>query len=162
MSRLTAVPLADFNNTWTAAHTVAPAHAWTPLPSQQPAGMVLVPGGVFNFTTNGIEIEGPEGYGADFQFPWENITQRTHASVLQMPPLWVDEYPVTNSQWLDYITASSYVPTDDSYYLAFWAQPGFNVSGEDGRRPVTWVSPEEAAGARAARGRLICQRSRSF
>lgn len=146
MSELTAVPLADLSNNWTAAHTVAPPHVFTPLPIQQPAGMVLVPGGEFNFTSSGIEIEGPDGYGVDFQFPWENSTQRVHASVLLMPPLWVDEFPVTNSQWRDYITASSYVPVDDTYYLAFWHKPGFNISGDDGARPVTWVSPEEAAG----------------
>ena len=102
--------------------------------------------GVFNFTTNGVEIEGPDGYGVDFQFPWENVTQRTHSSVLEMPPLWVDEFPVTNSQWYEYIKASSYVPADDTYYLAFWNKPGFNISGDDGYRPVTWVSPDEAGG----------------
>jgi iron(II)-dependent oxidoreductase len=161
MSKLTAVPLAELSNTWTAAHTVAPAHVWTPLPIQQPAGMVLVPGGVFNFTTNGIEIEGPDDFGVDFQFPWENITQRTHASVLHMPSLWVDVFPVTNSQWQDYVTASAYAPADATYYLHFWSKPGFNISGDDGRRPVTWVSPEEAAGAHARRVTFLCLRLQS-
>jgi len=146
MSNLTATPLADLSNTWVAAHTVAQAHLSTAIPRQQPPGMILVPGGVFNFTTNGVEIEGPDGYGVDFQFPWENVTQRTHSSVLEMPPLWVDEFPVTNSQWYEYIKASSYVPADDTYYLAFWNKPGFNISGDDGYRPVTWVSPDEAGG----------------
>ncbi len=146
MSNLTKTPLADLSNTWVAAHTVAQEHLSTAIPRQQPPGMILVPGGVFNFTTNGVEIEGPDGYGVDFQFPWENITQRTHSSVLQMPPLWVDEYPVTNRQWYEYIKASAYVPADDTYYLAFWNKPGFNISGDDGYRPVTWVSPDEAGG----------------
>ena len=150
MASLTNTPLADLSNTWVAAHTVAPPHASTPIPAQPPPGMILVPGGVFNFTTNGIEIEGPDGYGVDFQFPWENVTQRTHTQLLQMPPLWVDEYPVTNRQWSEYMNASSYVPADDTYYLAFWSRAGFNMSGDDGYRPVTWVSPQEAAGARRA------------
>jgi hypothetical protein len=150
MASLTNTPLADLSNTWVAAHTVAPPHASTPIPAQPPPGMLLVPGGVFNFTTDGIEIEGPDGYGVDFQFPWENVTQRTHTQLLQMPPLWVDEYPVTNSQWSEYMNASSYVPADDTYYLAFWSRAGFNMSGDDGYRPVTWVSPQEAAGARRA------------
>jgi gamma-glutamyl hercynylcysteine S-oxide synthase len=146
MSNLTKTPLANLSNTWIAAHTVAQAHVSTAIPKQQPAGMILVPGGVFNFTTNGIEIEGPDGFGVDFQFPWENITQRTHSSVLQMPPLWVDEFPVTNRQWHEYVQASAYVPADDTYYLAFWNKPDFNISGDDGYRPVTWVSPDEAGG----------------
>ena len=150
MASLTNTPLADLSNTWVAAHTVAPPHASTPIPAQPPPGMLLVPGGVFNFTTDGIEIEGPDGYGVDFQFPWENVTQRTHTQLLQMPPLWVDEYPVTNSQWSEYMNASSYVPADDTYYLAFWSRAGFNMSGDDGYRPVTWVSPQEAAGAHGA------------
>jgi len=66
MSNLTTTPLAELSNTWVAAHTVAQAHLPTAIPRQQPPGMILVPGGVFNFTTNGIEIEGPDGYGVDF------------------------------------------------------------------------------------------------
>jgi len=144
MRNMTKVALADLSNTWHAAHTVAPAHVSTVVTTQQPPGMVFVPGGVFNFTSSGIEIEGPDGYGVDFQFPWENATQRTHSQLLQMPPLWVDEYPVTNSQWSSYINASSYAPADPSYYLSFWSRPGFNLSGDDGYRPVTWISPDEA------------------
>jgi hypothetical protein len=148
MAALTATPLADLSNTWVAAHTVAlQPHTPTAAPLQQPPGMILVPGGVFNFTTDGIEIEGPDGFGVDFQFPWENTTQRSHSSVLQMPALWVDEYPVTNSQWQQYIKASSYIPADSTNYLAFWNKPGFNMSGDDGLRPVTWVSADEAGGA---------------
>ena len=108
--------------------------------------MILVPGGVFNFSTKGVEIEGPDDYGVDFQFPWENSTQRSHSAVLHMPPLFVDQFPVTNMQWSDYIKASSYKPADDNYYLSWWSTPGFNISGDDGYRPVTWVSPQEAAG----------------
>lgn len=48
-------------------------------------------------------------------------------------------------QWSDYIKASSYKPADDNYYLSWWSTPGFNISGDDGYRPVTWVSPQEAA-----------------
>lgn len=155
MSNLTKTPLADLSNTWTAAHTVAQAHVSTAIPKQQPPGMILVPGGVFNFTTNGIEIEGPDGYGVDFQFPWENITQRRHSSVLQMPPLWVDEFPVTNREWYEYVKASAYAPADDTYYLAFWNKPDFNISGDDGYRPVTWVSPDEAEGTYTQRCAVV-------
>ncbi len=146
MARLTAVPLSHLDNTWTAQHTVAAPHTFTPIPGQTPPGMIFVPGGTFNFTTKGVEIEGPDNYGVDFQFPWESVTQRVHSHVLRMPPLYVDEFPVTNAQWLEYIKASSYAPADDNYYLAWWSKEGFNVSGDDGHRPVTWVSPDEAAG----------------
>jgi iron(II)-dependent oxidoreductase len=149
MSSLTRDPLAHMDNTWVAQHTVSPPHQFTLIHSQPPPGMILVPGGVFNFTTKGVEIEGPDDYGVDFQFPWEKVTQRTHSSILQMPPLFVDEFPVTNMQWFDYIKASSYKPVDDNYYLSWWSKPDFNISGDDGYRPVTWVSPEEAAGGRS-------------
>jgi hypothetical protein len=156
MSKLTAVPLAHLDNTWTALHTVAAPHVFTPIHTQPPPGMVLVPGGVFNFTTTGAEIEGPDHFGVDFQFPWEIITQRAHSAVLHMPPLFVDEFPVTNLQWNEYVKASSYTPADDNYYLAWWRKAGFNISGDDGLRPVTWVSPDEAAGAITA---FVCRAS---
>lgn len=90
MSSLTRVPLALIDNTWVAQHTVSPPHQFTPIPAQPPPGMILVSGGVFNFSTKGVEIEGPDDYGVDFQFPWENSTQRSHSAVLHMPPLFVD------------------------------------------------------------------------
>ena len=45
---------------------------------QVPEGMVLVRGGKYRFKVSGVEIEGGDGPGVDFQYPWEDLPRRHH------------------------------------------------------------------------------------
>ncbi len=146
------------------------ATAWRPLPQRLvpieptprprpgaalpvPDGMVRVPGGHFEFRVEGVEIEGDERPGVDVQYPWEDVAQRHHAHGLELPDLLVDRHPVTNADYKRFIDATHYHPADDHNFLRHWLQ-GAPRPGDE-RRPVTWVSIEDArAYARWAGKRL--------
>lgn len=85
-------------------------------------GMVPVPGGAFLFSTRGVEIEGAPGLGVDIQLPWEEEPGRFFpkphsAHRLQMPPLWADQFPVTNGAYASYLAASNFTPADQEHWL---------------------------------------------
>jgi hypothetical protein len=157
MSNLTSVPLASFSDEWTyLLQTMEPpptknssANASYPYPT------VTVPAAAaYYFHSKGIEIEGPPGYGVDFQMPWEDHPQREHGRTLAVPELEVDEYLVTNSMWLSYLNSSGFVPADPLNYLRFWTSPTSFPVGTD-TLPVTWISLDEAQQFCAHYGRRL-------
>jgi formylglycine-generating enzyme required for sulfatase activity len=108
----------------------------------------------YHFHSHGKEIEGPPGYGVDFQMPWEDHPQREHSHTLPIPALSVDEYLVTNAQWLSYVNSSGYEPADPLNYLRFWTSPTSYPAGSD-TVPVTWISYDEAKSFCAYYGRRL-------
>jgi len=65
-------------------------------------------------------------------------------------PLWaavtsmyVDKYPVTNDMYAVFLTNSGYSPEDRTNFLRHW-RDGAPLP-EDSDKPVTWVSPRDAA-----------------
>jgi iron(II)-dependent oxidoreductase len=61
---------------------------------------------------------------------------------LWMKKYFIDRYPVTNSQYLQFLEASHYKPKDPSNFLRHW-QGGKIPRGWE-RHPVVWVSLEDA------------------
>jgi formylglycine-generating enzyme required for sulfatase activity len=115
--------------------------------------MIRIPGGEFLFAVNGIEIEGSDDIGLDVQYPWEDSARRYHEHRMQIASFYIDEYPVTNAGFKEFLDASHYHPKDDLNFLRDWK----NGSYPDGwaNKPVTWVSIEDArAYARWAGKRL--------
>jgi iron(II)-dependent oxidoreductase len=53
----------------------------------------------------------------------------------------IDKYPVTNSQYYDFVTNSGYRPADTARYLRHW-QDGTFRQGQD-RYPVVYISLED-------------------
>jgi formylglycine-generating enzyme required for sulfatase activity len=119
----------------------------TPIPptkavTQVPEGMVPIPGGKFEFEVKGIEIEGDERDGLDVQYPWETVARRSHKHTLDVAPIFMDKFPVTNAQFKKFLDASHYRPADDHNFLKDWRN-GACPEGW-GNKPVTWVALEDA------------------
>ena len=138
---------------------------WKPLPQkiveiprtkpakEPPEGMVSVPAGKFRFKVSGVEIEGGDGPGVDVQYPWEEISRRHHDKELDLAAFYIDKFPVTNAQFKRFLDASAYRPKDDHNFLKDW-KDGTYPAGWD-RRPVTWVSIEDARAYAAWSGKRL-------
>ena len=93
-------------------------------------GMVFIPSGKFVFK---------QTHGDNF-IPYPTFTDST---VISMNSYWMDESPVTNRQFLDFINASNYTPTDRVNYLNHWINNKPVIS--DLNKPVVNISYEDAA-----------------
>ena len=158
MAEMTQKPLVDFSHQPTILHqSIVEIPSTTPA-AEAPAGMVLIPGGPFDFSVRGTEIEGSASPGVDVQYPWEDSPRRFHERVMQVHPFFIDKFPVTNAQFKQFLDATRYAPSDSINFLRDWpkngSKPGSFPPGWD-NRPVTWVSLEDArAYARWAGKRL--------
>ncbi len=105
------------------------AKEFTPTDSKTPTGMVKVPAGKFLFkTTHG------DGF---IPYPTDGLDQ-----TYIMNSFYIDEFPVTNSQFKDFIESSSYKPSDPTNFLKHWIN-GIIPKGEE-HFPVVYVSYEDA------------------
>jgi formylglycine-generating enzyme required for sulfatase activity len=153
MKFLAEKPLADFSDEW----KFLPQQQVEIQPTQSaktaPPGMVLIPGGPFNFVVSGIEIEGKDAVGVDVQYPWEDSPRRYHWHHMIIKPFYMDRYPVTNVKFKKFLDATGYHPRDDYNFLKDWKNGNYPEGW--GNKPVTWVSLEDArAYARWAGKRL--------
>ena len=135
-------PLGGYSATWKPLAQQLVAIAPTTAQAPAPEGMLRIPAGEFLFQVGGIEIEGFNWAGQDFQYPWEDCPRRHHRQRMTMKPFHIDRYPVTNAQFKRFIDASGYWPKDDHNFLADW-KDGAPRAGWD-NKPVTWVSLEDA------------------
>ena len=92
MRGMTAAPLSAYSNVWIMARQSMTLVDNTPIQTVAPAGMTTLPAGIFLFNSTGVEVEGPDGSGVGFQFPWEVAPARGHLQRLRMPTLHMDVY----------------------------------------------------------------------
>ncbi len=118
-----------------------------------PQDMVLVRGGEHRFKVSGVEIEGGDGPGVDFQYPWEDFPRRHHDKEMDLQRFYIDKYLVTNAQFKQFLDASGYRPKDEHNFLKDW-QGGAYPRGWD-HKPVTWVSLEDARAYAAWAGKRL-------
>jgi formylglycine-generating enzyme required for sulfatase activity len=105
-----------------------------------PEEMVMVPGTTIKYTLR----------ANDEFIPYPSSGQEITAGP---DSFLIDRYPVTNEEYLRFIMATRYIPTDTTHYLKHWER-GLPVSGQE-RYPVVYVSLEDArAYARWAGKRL--------
>ena len=153
MRALAQKPLSAFSSGW----VTLPQHI-VEIPAAQPSssspnGMIRVPEGDFIFRVNGIEIEGMNDEGVDFQYPWEPSARRFHDAKLRIKSFWIDTFPVTNAQFKTFLDATRYHPADDHNFLKDWNGQTYPAGWAN--KPVTWVSIDDArAFARWAGKRL--------
>ena len=153
MKELNSVRLDSFSSQWTILpQTMTEARPTKPAVAA-PAGMVKVPDSRFDFDVEGIEIEGGNLAGVDFQYPWEDAPRRRHHHPMQVPGFFIDKYPVTHAEFKKFLDATKYHPKDDHNFLKDWNQGTF----PDGwaNRPVTWVSLEDARAYAAWAGKRL-------
>lgn len=90
---------------------------------------------------------GEDKFGIDVMFPWEAYPQRTHQENLTLGPFWIDRFPVTCSQYAEYLNSTGYQPKDMHNWLTGWSsEPGSSPRPPVGhaKKPVTHVSLKEA------------------
>ena len=113
-----------------------------------PAGMKDIPLGLFFFDDSGVEIEGNDDTGVDVQFPFEMHPQREHRQYMTVERLFVDEFPVTCSDYATFLSASGYRPLDRYRFLHNWdydnASDTYAVPSGYGKKPVTYLGFAEA------------------
>jgi len=153
MKTMTAKPLASFPSEWRTLPQQLVEIPRTKPSSEAPTGMVLVPTGEFIFKVKGIEIEGRNDMGTDVQYPWEDMPRRFHEHRMQIKSFYIDQYPVTNSEFKAFLDATRYHPQDDLNFLLDW-KDGMYPQGW-GNKPVTWVSQEDARAYAAWAGKRL-------
>jgi formylglycine-generating enzyme required for sulfatase activity len=97
--------------------------------AETPKDMVLIPAGSFKFhTTHGDDFISYPSYNED--------------SVYQMSSFYMDQFPVTNRQFEQFLQATHYEPADTANFLKDWV----NGKIPDGKEnyPVVYVSYEDA------------------
>lgn len=94
-----------------------------------PAGMVNIPAGNFIFkATNGDEF---------IAYPKQDV-----GSSFTMNAFYMDQFPVTNKQFQQFIITSKYKPSDPDNYLKHWVKGKIPAGMEN--YPVVYVSYEDA------------------
>jgi len=147
------VSLQSLSNVWRSLPQTLVAIESTQRVASPPEGMIAIPAGDFDFVVGGVEIEGQTWEGVDVQYPWESSARRGHRQRMAMQAFHIDRYPVTNAQFHAFLQATAYRPQDAHNFLRHW-RDGAPPRGWE-RRPVTWVSIEDArAYARWAGKRL--------
>jgi len=122
-------------------------------PSAASGEMRRIPAGSFDFQVSGIMIEGSNEIGVDLQYSWESSARRHHSHVMELPAYFIDRYPVTNAEFRKFLEATRYHPRDDHNFLKDW-HDGMYPQGWD-RKPVTWVSIEDARAFAAWSGKRL-------
>ncbi|KAI8887578.1 DUF323-domain-containing protein, partial [Backusella circina FSU 941] len=125
--------------------------------SETPCGMVRIEGGDFEFIVKGLEEGGlgnAEYPGVDVRYPWEYQASRFHAPYqMRLQPFYIDPYPVTESEFKEFMDATDYKPADPTNFLKHWIGGCYPPSRAN--KPVTHVSIEDARAYAAWAGKRL-------
>jgi formylglycine-generating enzyme required for sulfatase activity len=99
-----------------------------PVYSDPPRGMVKVPAGIFRF----------EAENTDQFIPYPD----PKGEIFAMKSFYIDRYPVTNREFLDFLNATSYRPKDTANFLRHWNEGKIPDGLED--HPVVYISLDDA------------------
>ncbi|KAI9254648.1 hypothetical protein BY458DRAFT_589371 [Sporodiniella umbellata] len=79
----------------------------------------------------------------DVRYPWEHQSSSMHSPYrVKIKPFYMDVYPVTESQFKDFLDSSSYKPKDPTGFLKHWINGCYPSSRAN--KPVVHVSLEDA------------------
>ena len=97
--------------------------------AKNPAGMKEIPTGRFVF-----DASNPDQF---IPYP-----ENSEGDTLLIHRFFMDEFPVTNQDFTDFLKKSKYKPADTSNFLKHWING--NYPEKEGNFPVVYVSPEDA------------------
>jgi gamma-glutamyl hercynylcysteine S-oxide synthase len=153
MKKMSSSPLASYSHEWRfLPQQMVPVAASKPA-IRAPEGMLSIPDADFQFDVTGIEIEGLNDMGVDVQYPWEDSPRRFHSHVVHIHSFFIDRYPVTNAEFRKFLSATGYHPKDDHNFLRDWKDGNFPAGWD--KKPVTWVSIEDARAYAAWAGKRL-------
>ncbi|MCF8302189.1 MAG: formylglycine-generating enzyme family protein [Bacteroidales bacterium] len=101
--------------------------------SSTPEGMIKIPGGSYSFVRKRAK-----GTAGTF-IPYPDLGDTLE---MKMDGFYMDQYPVTNAGYKEFIDQSGYFPMDTTNYLRHW-QDGKPPAGKEDH-PVVWVSYDDA------------------
>jgi gamma-glutamyl hercynylcysteine S-oxide synthase len=159
MAQLSQKPLSAFSSEWQALPQQIVPISPTAKAAAAPDGMIEIPAAKYHFKVRGVEIEGwgdiktADQTGVDFQYPWESVPTRAHEHDIDIPSFYIDKFPVTNEQFKAFLDATKYHPADDYNFLKDWKNGTFPAGWA--RKPVTWVSIEDARAYAAWAGKRL-------
>jgi gamma-glutamyl hercynylcysteine S-oxide synthase len=142
MKAMTQKPLESYSAEWNFLPQTLVEIAATKPASDAPAGMTKIPAVSYRFRVDGIEIEGRDDVGVDFQYPWEPSPRRYHDHTMEVKSFWMDTNLVTNAQFKKFMDATHYKPADAKNFLRDWEKGTYPKAWAD--KPVTWVGLEDA------------------
>ena len=96
---------------------------------KSPAGMVEIPSGIFIFSAKADSSVIP--------FPSD-----AKGNFIKMPAFYMDKYPVTNSDFYQFLVETGYKPEEPKNFLKHWKNGTF-PKGQD-NYPVVWISIDDA------------------
>lgn len=153
MSELSKTRLGSLSSQWKVLTQQVVEIPRTKPPREAPAGMVLVPGAKYRFRVSGVEIEGGDDPGVDVQYPWEDQPRRRHDKELDIGAFYIDRHSVTHAQFKAFLDAAGYRPKDAHNFLRDWKGGTYPPGWE--KKPVTWVSLEDARAYAAWAGKRL-------
>ena len=142
MHQAAAKPLASYTASWETLPQTMVRSVAAPNGGALPANMLLIPAADYFFRVVGIEIEGMNDEGVDVQYQWEPSARRYHAQQMHIPQFRIDRYPVSNAEFKEFLSATSYHPADDHNFLRDWKDGTYPAGWA--KKPVTWVSIDDA------------------
>jgi formylglycine-generating enzyme required for sulfatase activity len=153
MKSITAKPLSTYSHTWLPLPQKQTPIAATRALATAPPRMIKIPAAEFFFKVDGMEVEGDDDVGVDVQYPWEDSPRRFHTHQMHIGSFYIDQYPVTNEEFHQFLEATHYHPDDDANFLKHWKDGKY----PDGwaNKPVVWVSLEDARAYAAWAGKRL-------
>lgn len=146
-------PLASYSREWKPVTQTMVDIPPTRKVRSAPPGMVRIPESDYDFQVHGIEIEGGNDPGVDVQYAWEDVPRRYHTHRLHIASFYIDRTPVTNAEFKRFLDATHYHPSDGHNFLRDWKNGSYPEGGA--RRPITWVSIEDARAYAAWAGKRL-------
>lgn len=115
----------------------------TELAAKAPKGMVKIPAGMFRCDNYRI--------GDSFIAYPEDMTQKGES--VKMNAFYMDQFPVTNAQYREFLNASGYQPVDKTNFLKHWEHGEIPAGMEN--YPVIYVTLEDAQAYAAWAGKRL-------
>ena len=174
MKNMTTEPLSNFSSTWTPSLQTSTSSNSTAGFSSPPPGMILVNGMLSWYWSvmpvwpapfdRNDALDAINNEGVDVQYPWETFPSGNHSAIFDIASFFIDQSLVTNEDYFNFLYATGYNATisgnDPANFLRHWILfPNgtfiYNLTNNDGPRPVVWLSVSDASSYCNWKGRRL-------